>query len=100
MPGFDVSPAELRSTRAFVDGVARDVIAEVAAARREVDDLLGSGWTGRSATTFTGGWAQWQKGARDTLNALDTMAELLGLAGRDFADSDVFVTSRFEKFAS
>lgn len=100
MPGFDVSPAELRSTRMFVDSVAQDVIAEVSAVRRDVDDLLGSGWTGRSARTFAGGWANWQTAARDTLRALDTMAELLGVAGRDYADSDAFVASRFEKFAS
>ncbi len=100
MPGFDVSPAELASTRTFVDAVAHDVIAEVSAVRRDVDDLLGSGWTGRSALTFAGGWQDWQKGARDTLRALDTMAELLGLAGRDFADSDAVVAGHFAKFAS
>ena len=100
MPGFDVSPSELRSTRSFVDDVARDVIAEVSAVRRDVDDLLGSGWTGRSATTFAHGWTEWQTGARDTLHALDTMAELLGVAGRDYAAGDGFVTARFEKFTS
>jgi WXG100 family type VII secretion target len=100
VPGFDVSPSELRSARSFVDGVARDVIAEVTAVRREVDDLLGSGWTGRSANTFGGGWEEWQRGARDTLHALDTMADLLGLAGRDYADSDAAVCDHFAKFAS
>jgi WXG100 family type VII secretion target len=98
--GFDVSPAELASTRRFVDAVARDVIAEVSAVRRDVDDLLGAGWTGRSARTFAGGWQDWQDAARDTLRALDTMAELLGLAGRDFADSDAVVAGHFAKFAS
>ena len=100
MPGFDVSPSELQSTRRFVDTVAHDVIDEVSAVRRQVDDLLGSGWTGRSARTFAGGWQHWQKGARDTLRALDTMAELLGLAGRDFVDSEVVVSGNFTKFAS
>jgi WXG100 family type VII secretion target len=100
VPGFEVSPAELRSARTFVDQVAHDVLAEVSSVRREVDDLLGSGWTGRSASTFADGWGAWQGGARDTLRALDTMAELLGLAGRDFADSDVLVHDQFVKFAS
>jgi WXG100 family type VII secretion target len=100
VPGFDVSPSELRSTRKFVDGVAHDIITELSAVRHEVDDLLGSGWTGDSARTFAGGWEDWQKGARDTLRALDTMAELLGVAGRDYADGDLLVTAGFEKFAS
>jgi WXG100 family type VII secretion target len=98
--GFDVSPAELRATRTYVDEVARDVITEVGKVGRDVDDLLDSGWTGRSAQAFAQGWADWKHAARDTLAALDAMAELVGLAGRDYADSDVFVTTRFEKFAS
>lgn len=100
MSGFDVSPAELRATRTFVDEVARDVIAEVGKVGRDVDDLLGSGWTGHSARAFAAGWTDWKHAARDTLAALDTMADLVGLAGRDYADSDVFVTARFDKFTS
>jgi WXG100 family type VII secretion target len=100
MPGYDVSPAELRSTRTFVDGIAHDVLAEVSKVGRDVDDLLDSGWTGGSAHAFARGWAEWKTAARDTLRALDTMAELLGQAGRDYADSDVFVADCFARFAS
>ena len=99
MSGFDVSPAELRSSRAFVDDVAHDVIAEVSKVSREVDGMLDSGWTGESARAFAIGWTEWKNGARDTLRALETMAELLGLTGREYADSDVFVSDHFAKFA-
>ena len=100
MPGFEASPARLRSTRAFVDRVASDVSAEVSAVQRDVEDLLGSGWTGSSANAFARGWQDWTLGARSTLRALEVMAELLGVAGRDFADGDVLVGDSFAKFAS
>jgi WXG100 family type VII secretion target len=99
LSGFEVSPAELQSTRQFVDDVAHGVIHEVAALSLTVDGLLDGGWTGRSAAAFAGGWRDWKAGARDTLRALDVMADLLGLAQRDFADSDVFVSERFAKFS-
>ena len=99
MPGYDVTPAELRSSRTFVDGVAHDVLAEVSKVSHEVDALLDSGWTGASARAFASGWTEWKAGARNTLRALDTMAELLGVVGRDYADAEVFVVDRFAKFA-
>jgi WXG100 family type VII secretion target len=93
MSGFDVSPAELQSSRKFVDDVANSLIHEVAAVSLTVDGLLDDGgWTGRSAAAFAGGWQDWKTGARNTLRALDVMADLLGLVGRDFADSDLFVS--------
>lgn len=100
MPGYDVLPAELQSTRAFVDGVAQDVLAEMSKVGRGVDDLLDSGWTGASARAFAAGWADWKSAARDTLRALDTMAGLLGVTGRDYADSDTFIAQSFAKFAA
>ena len=100
MPGFDVSPVELQSTRTFVDDVAHDVLGEVSKIGREVDDLLESGWSGGSARAFAAGWVDWKSAARDTLRALDTMAGLLGVAGRDYAESDAFVTDTFAKFAA
>lgn len=100
MSGYAVSPAELQSTRTFVDGVAQDVLAEVSKVGRDVDDLLDSGWTGASAHAFAAGWTNWKAAARDTLRALDTMADLLGVAGRDYADGDTLIAHSFAKFAA
>ena len=88
----------MQATRAFVDGVAKDVIDEVASLGMSVEHLLGGGWSGQAATDFTTGWTEWRQGAREVCTALDTMAVLLGMAGRDFADSDVFVSDQFAKF--
>ena len=99
MTGFDVSPAELQSTKRFVDKVAQDVVTEVSSLGRTVDAMLDGGWSGAAATSFEGGWAEWLTGARHVLHALDGMASLLGVAGRDYEDSDSFVASQFEKFA-
>jgi WXG100 family type VII secretion target len=96
--GYDVTPAELQATRGFVDGVAKDVIDEVASLGKSVEHLLSGGWSGTAATDFTTGWVEWKQGARDVCTALDGMAALLGVAGRDFADSDVFVSDQFAKF--
>jgi WXG100 family type VII secretion target len=98
--GFDVTPAELQDTRTMVDDIAHDVMAEVARLTREVDDLLEVAWTGRSAVAFAGGWEQWKSGVRDTLRALDSMAGLLGVAGRNYRAGDDSVTHRFARFTS
>jgi WXG100 family type VII secretion target len=98
--GFDVSPAELQATRGFVNGVAKEVVNEVATVGLSIEALLDGGWSGGAATDFLTGWREWKQGARDTCQALDGMAVLLGMAGRDFADSDVFVADQFAKFSS
>jgi WXG100 family type VII secretion target len=98
--GYDVSPAELQATRGFVDGVAKEVVNEVATVGMSIEALFDGGWSGGAATDFLTGWREWTLGARDTCQALDGMAVLLGMAGRDFADSDVFVADQFAKFSS
>lgn len=98
MGGYDVSPAELQATRVFVDGVGKDVVDEVATLGLSVEGLLDGGWSGGAATAFMTGWREWKQGAQDVCKALDGMAVLLGMAGRDFEDSDVFVHDQFAKF--
>jgi WXG100 family type VII secretion target len=96
--GYDVSPAELQATRAFVDEVAKDVVGDVASLGQSMDHLFSGGWSGKAAADFAGGWTEWKKGALEVCRALDGMAVLLGMAGRDFEDSDGFVADQFAKF--
>lgn len=62
MGGCDVSPAELETTRAFVNGVAKDVVDEVATLGLSVEALLDGGWSGGAATDLSAGWREWKTG--------------------------------------
>lgn len=60
----------------------RDVADTLDARRRRtelaVDVLLDGGWSGRAADAFLEGWEEWRAGAAQVLEALATMAELIG----------------------
>lgn len=88
MNGFDASPAELQAAGAFLDQIAEEVRGQAATLRGEVDGLLSDGWSGQAARGFARGWQEWERGAADVLAALSTMADLLGLTGRNYAGAE------------
>lgn len=55
---------------------------------REVGELLDGGWSGRAATAYAEGWAEWLDGSGDVLAGLDAMADLLEAVHRDLAERD------------
>ncbi|KUI31144.1 hypothetical protein AU195_12040 [Mycobacterium sp. IS-1496] len=54
----------------------------------EVDQLLGSGWKGGAASAFGGEWDKWHSGAGQVVRGLQTMSDLLRIAGREYAKTD------------
>ena len=58
-------------------------------AAREVEDLLGSGWRGRAATSYAEAWSDWRRAADDVLARLVAMATLLEAADARLVGSDV-----------
>jgi len=45
-------------------------------------------WKGNSANTYRAGWAETKHGAIEVLDALSTIAELLGVNSQTFTDQD------------
>ena len=54
----------------------------------ETRQLLGSGWKGDAASAYGPAWDQWHTGAGQVIRGLQTMADLLNLAGREYAKTD------------
>lgn len=54
----------------------------------ETRQLLGSGWKGGAASAYAPAWDQWHTGAGQVVRGLQTMADLLNLAGKEYAKTD------------
>lgn len=54
----------------------------------ETRQLLGSGWKGDAASAYEPAWDQWHTGAGQVIRGLQTMADLLNLAGKEYAKTD------------
>lgn len=54
----------------------------------ETRELLGSGWQGGAATAFSTAWEQWHNGAGQVVRGVQTMADLLRVAGDQYAGTD------------
>ncbi len=91
---YSVELDQLAQARVRVDRIAREIQVEGAALARLTDELLDGGWSGGAAATYREGWAEWKTGANDLLEALETMAALLGQSRvsyehvEDFSRSD------------
>lgn len=53
-----------------------------------VGQLLGSGWKGAAASAFGAEWDKWHSGAGQVVRGLQTMSDLLRIAGREYAKTD------------
>jgi WXG100 family type VII secretion target len=54
----------------------------------ETRELLGSGWRGEAASAFSSAWKQWHSGAGQVVRALQSMSELLTVAGKEYSKID------------
>jgi WXG100 family type VII secretion target len=50
--------------------------------------LLGSGWKGDAASAYGPAWDQWHTGAGQVVRGLQTMSDLLSVAGKEYAKTD------------
>jgi ESAT-6 family protein len=51
-------------------------------------ELLGSGWKGDAASAFGQEWEKWHSGAGQVVRGLQTMSDLLTVAGKEYAKTD------------
>lgn len=83
-----VVPDQVREVGRYVYGIADALQTALRAASREVDTLLGSGWTGDSADEFNTGWTETITGGTQICTALTGMAEKLGVTADNFQSQD------------
>ena len=84
MGGFDVTSVELQLCGSLLTQLGAEVRDQLSAVGSEVDELLDAGWRGQAADGFAQGWRQWQTGAHEVIDGLESMAQLLGATGRDY----------------
>lgn len=54
----------------------------------EMRELLGSGWKGDAASAFATAWDRWHNGAGQVVRGIQTMSDLLRIAGDAYAKTD------------
>jgi WXG100 family type VII secretion target len=54
----------------------------------ETRELLGSGWKGEAASAFSTAWEQWHSGAGQVVRGLQSMSDLLTVAGKEYSKID------------
>ncbi|MGY0500863.1 WXG100 family type VII secretion target [Nocardia sp. FBN12] len=84
---FAVVPAEVSDAGKFVQQTATALVNGIRSADSEIQGLM-STWKGRAASAYLAGWDEARDGAVDVLEALETMAELLGVTAVSAAGVD------------
>ncbi|MEV0362786.1 WXG100 family type VII secretion target [Nocardia fusca] len=90
-----VVPEEVCAVGQFVADIARDFRSGLEAANTDVDALLADGWTGDRSDEFFGGWTALRDGGLKILQALDGMAEQLGVQSDTYEATDTATSQQF-----
>ncbi|ONM48708.1 WXG100 family type VII secretion target [Nocardia donostiensis] len=84
---LEVVPEYVVDAGRFVQLTADELVNGLRSLDTDVEGLLGS-WKGMSATAYRAGWEETKQGAIDVLEALATIAGLLGVNSRTFTEQD------------
>lgn len=92
---IQVVPEEVRAVGRFVADIAQNLRAGLNSAGTEVDALLADGWRGDASDEFSGGWTELRDGGLKILQALDGMAEELGVQSDSYEGTDGVTSQQF-----
>ncbi|MEV4127590.1 WXG100 family type VII secretion target [Nocardia sp. NPDC049707] len=84
---FAVVPDHVSDAGQYVQQTAQTLVTGVRSADADVQGLMTS-WKGTAATAYVMGWEETRDGALQVLEALNTMAELLGVVGVEYTAAD------------
>lgn len=84
----DVVVAELHAAAARLRGAGQRLQDGLSSMDLETRQLLESNWQGDAAQAYKPAWDQWHTGAGQVIRGLQTMADLLTLAGNEYAKTD------------
>ncbi|HJR89870.1 MAG TPA: WXG100 family type VII secretion target [Aeromicrobium sp.] len=87
-PSVEVVVSQLHSAAARLADAGQRLHDGLSAVDVEVGQLLGSGWKGGAATAYNTEWEKWHDGAGQVVLGLQTMSELLTVAGKEYAKTD------------
>ncbi|MFI5716479.1 WXG100 family type VII secretion target [Nocardia sp. NPDC051750] len=93
--GVVVVPEEVRAVGRFVADIAGSIRSGLDSASTDVDALLADGWTGDLSDEFFGGWTELRDGGKKILQALDGMAEQLGVQSDAYEATDRDTSQQF-----
>ncbi|MGE2731864.1 WXG100 family type VII secretion target [Mycolicibacterium vaccae] len=84
----EVVVAELHAASTRLRDVGQRLQDGLSGVDLETRQLLGSSWKGVAATAYGSAWEQWHDGAGQVVRGLQTMSELLSVAGSEYAKTD------------
>jgi len=84
---FAIVPDHVASAGQYVKQAAETLVNGVRSADTDVQGLM-STWKGVAANTYVTGWEETRDGALHVLEALNTMAELLGVVATEYRATD------------
>ncbi|WP_459547621.1 WXG100 family type VII secretion target [Nocardia sp. X0981] len=85
---ISVVPEEVRAVGRYIYETAAELRTALDSAARDVEALLGGGWTGVSATKFSNGGTDVRDGGGQIMTALAEMAEKLGVTAESYETTD------------
>ena len=84
----DVVVSELHMAAARLRDAGQLLQDGLAGVDLETRELLGSGWKGDAASAYGPAWDRWHNGAGQVIRGVQTMSDLLTLAGKEYAKTD------------
>ncbi|WP_067664713.1 WXG100 family type VII secretion target [Nocardia miyunensis] len=84
---FTMVPETVRAAGTYVQQTAEALVSGVHNADSEVQGLTAT-WKGAAADAYVAGWEETRKAALEVLDALHTMADLLGVTAASITDQD------------
>lgn len=82
-----VVPDHVVEAGRFVREVSDELSSGLESVSRDVQQLLGT-WHGQAADAYESGWSDVQEGAREILEALTKMSELLGVTAGNYRNTE------------
>ncbi|WP_082393031.1 WXG100 family type VII secretion target [Nocardia arizonensis] len=89
---FAIVPDHVSDAGQYVQRTAQTLVNGVRSADADVQGLMTS-WKGTAANAYAAGWEETRDGALQVLEALNTMAELLGVAAVEYTSTDTTNTT-------
>lgn len=86
-PAIQVVPDHVRDAGKYVQLTADNLVKALRDLDTDIDAVL-EVWKGNSANTYRAGWDETKQGAVRVLEALATIAELLGVTTQTFVEQD------------
>lgn len=84
----EVVVSELHMAAARLEDAAQRLTNGLSSVEDETTQLLGSGWKSDAASAYAPAWDKWHDGAGQVVQGLQRMAELLTIAGKEYAKTD------------